>query len=161
MRKIDGGGSTRYRDHSARSASLSLTGSGEICEMGRRNLKSVLPTVCAAAIMAGSLLPIPALCDVVVAVGCPKSDDWALDRGASEAEAAENALRTCNASAQLDQCCTRIDVIYVGCLAIAFGRGLKVVSRGSTKVDAISRAVSDCVQSTGGECTALDAECSE
>jgi Domain of unknown function (DUF4189) len=129
--------------------------------MGRRSLKSVLPRACAAAIATAALLPIGAFCDVVVAVGCPKTDDWALDRGGSEAEATENALRTCNANAQLEGCCTLMSVVSDGCLAIAVGSHWKVTGSGSTKVDAISRAVSVCAQKSGGECSALDAECAQ
>ena len=52
-------------------------------------------------------------------------------------------------------------LFFVIPLAIAVGSHWKVTRTGSTKVDAISRAVSACTKKSGGECSALDAECAQ
>ena len=134
--------------------------------MARERFERLSEIACATAILASLLVPVQALGDVVVAVGCPNTDDWAIDRSATEAEATERALRTCNASANasagLDNCCTLISVVHEGCLAIALGGGgWKATGAGSSKANALSTAVSACVRATGRNCLAEDAECAE
>jgi hypothetical protein len=102
---------------------------------------------------------------VAVAAACTTASSawatgWAIGKGATEALATQEALRTCDRSVNLQGCCQIIGrPVYQGCIALAQSESARSVGYGRTQLEAVGQAVDLCARNSSLQCRLMGAEC--